>query len=579
MRNTTKLLTLLMLLVVFQFTSCQKEEVIIIDETEEEGTLTDDSPLTVLMLRTSLNDGNNDDFIDGGNCFSIAFPYSVNIANTNFTLEDEGDYFEVLAFLEASGGTIDDIEIVFPITIVFPNYTETTINNQEELNTIVANCGDGIEIDCLDFIYPITFFVYNSETETSTTIIVNNDEEMYILLSSMNGNDYVSIDYPISVEIENDSIVQVTSNLELENLIITCESNDNSELIELIEYLTTDTWFVAYFYNDDDETSDFCEYEITFYDNETITAFNGTNTFDGTWNISVDDNHFEIELDFGNAIPFDELNEEWDVINATILEIELEDTNDDNGVDKLTFNREPTFCEGNGSSEIETFLTTDSWFIAYYFNDVDDTSDFCEYELTFNPSGSVIASNSNEDINGYWSVIIVNDLEKIVLDFGDIIPFYKITNDWDIINASNLIIEMDDVSSGNGTDYLTLNRTPTICEDDNTYLEQVLLDGQWLVAQYLDNGIDETQDYIGYVIEFYNNGNVTATYGGNVLYGSWDVTGNTQDLNLVLDFGTEIPFDEFNDDWDVLDVQADRVELEDISGGGGGTDTLVFEKL
>jgi len=47
----------------------------------------------------------------------------------------------------------------------------------------------------------------------------------------------------------------------------------------------------------------------------------------------------------------------------------------------------------------------------------------------------------------------------------------------------------------------------------------------------------------------------------------------------LLDFGTQMPFEEFNDDWDVLSATNTRIELQDVSGGGGGTDTLVFEKL
>ena len=51
------------------------------------------------------------------------------------------------------------------------------------------------------------------------------------------------------------------------------------------------------------------------------------------------------------------------------------------------------------------------------------------------------------------------------------------------------------------------------------------------------------------------------------------------DLDLLLDFGTQIPFDEFNDDWDVLNFTTTLVELQDVSGGGGGTDNLTLQKL
>ncbi|MFK5983758.1 MAG: hypothetical protein QM499_12680 [Flavobacteriaceae bacterium] len=702
MKKTTKLFTLLMLLVFFQFTSCQKEEVVLIEENPEQGTLTDNSPLTLLMIRTSLNDGNNDDFIDGANCFSIAFPFMVMVGDTEFNIENELDYQDVLDFIEASGGTVNDIEIVFPITIVFPNYDEIIVNNPEELNNYIAACEDEIidDIDCIDFIYPISFFVYNSETEITTTVTVNDDAELFIFLSTLSNTDFISIDFPISVELGDGSVVEVNSNQELEDLINSCENSGNTDVSDLEEYLTTDTWFVDFFFDETDETSNFCEYGFNFETGGAVSASNGSNSVDGTWNVILDSDELKVVLDFGNEIPFDKLNDDWKVINGTINEIEMQDVSGGNGgVNLLTFNRETTNCEGGNNSELEGYLTTDSWFIAYYFDAVDETSDFCEYELTFNIDGSVTALNGTDAVNGSWSVITNNGIEKVVFDFGTTIPFDKINDDWDVLNASmleiemqdvsggnggtdlltldreptvcsgntseiedylttdswyvayyfddvdetsnycefefifnidgtvvanngtdnvngtwsvgvdngvdkiildfgvtvpfdvlnddwdvlnasNLVIEMQDVSGGNGgTDYLTIDRTPTICEDENTYLEEVLLDGQWLVALYLNDGINETNNYNNYILEFFNDGTVTASYGGNVLNGTWDVTGNTQDLNLVLDFGIQIPFDEFNGDWDVLDVQVDRVELEDVSGGGGGTDTLVFEKI
>ncbi|NNF83239.1 MAG: hypothetical protein HKM99_10885, partial [Flavobacteriaceae bacterium] len=48
---------------------------------------------------------------------------------------------------------------------------------------------------------------------------------------------------------------------------------------------------------------------------------------------------------------------------------------------------------------------------------------------------------------------------------------------------------------------------------------------------------------------------------------------------LSLDFADGIPFDEFNDDWDVISVSDTEVVLQDVSGGGGGTDVLTLQKL
>ncbi|MCH7680342.1 hypothetical protein IID10_13430, partial [candidate division KSB1 bacterium] len=106
-------------------------------------------------------------------------------------------------------------------------------------------------------------------------------------------------------------------------------------------------------------------------------------------------------------------------------------------------------------------------------------------------------------------------------------------------------------------------------------LANILSDGLWSVASYTDDGIDETTDYNGYQINFDANGTVIADNGTSI-NGTWSVE-NSGNI-LVLNFGNSIPFDEFNDDWDVISVSNTQVVLQDVSGGNGGTDILTFEK-
>ena len=105
-----------------------------------------------------------------------------------------------------------------------------------------------------------------------------------------------------------------------------------------------------------------------------------------------------------------------------------------------------------------------------------------------------------------------------------------------------------------------------------------MIDGPWNVGNYIDDGVDETYDFYGYSISFNSNGTVIAQNGANTINGNWSVTGTTT-LDLNLDFGIQIPFDELNDDWDVLNFDATTINLESVSGGGGGTDTLTLLKL
>ncbi len=117
--------------------------------------------------------------------------------------------------------------------------------------------------------------------------------------------------------------------------------------------------------------------------------------------------------------------------------------------------------------------------------------------------------------------------------------------------------------------------------DDGYYgdpqtIRDILIASNWKVASYIDSGVDETSDYNGYTVDFKVSDIVTVTNGSNTNNGSWVV--NSLGNELTLNFNG-IPFDEFNDDWDIISVLPTRMELRSVSGGGSGTDILIFEKI
>lgn len=111
---------------------------------------------------------------------------------------------------------------------------------------------------------------------------------------------------------------------------------------------------------------------------------------------------------------------------------------------------------------------------------------------------------------------------------------------------------------------------------DAQVIRDILIATNWKVASYIDSGDDETGDYNGYTVDFKVNDQVTATNGNNTNTGTWLVNGSGNELTLNF---TGVPFNEFNDDWDIVSVLPTRIELRDVSGGGGGTDILIFEKI
>ncbi|MBC3845597.1 hypothetical protein H8K90_04350 [Winogradskyella echinorum] len=113
--------------------------------------------------------------------------------------------------------------------------------------------------------------------------------------------------------------------------------------------------------------------------------------------------------------------------------------------------------------------------------------------------------------------------------------------------------------------------------------------GTWRITSYIDSGQDETNDFNGYNFSFNTDGTVVATNGTTTYTGSWSVTNSSNsndDSNNDddIDFNISFPvpdtnnFEDLNDDWDITSHSETTLSLIDISGGNGGTDTLVFQK-
>lgn len=592
MKKIARLSLFLFLSLTFLFNSCQKEEEIFIDENNEE-TITANSVLTRLLIRASQNAGGLDDIIDGNSCVSVKFPVTVIANGQQVTLFDEDDLAIVQAIFDQFPNDIDTLEIVFPITVILDDYTEVDVNSQAELDALIAACesgGGSNSISCLDFEYPITFFIFDNNQQQTGAVTVNSDLELYIFLSNIDDDDYFSIDFPINVILNDNTVVQVNSNAELQQQIEACENSTGGGTIDPTVFeqnLTDGVWYITYFFDDFDETSNYTGYEFTFSTDNTAQATNGTNTVPGTW-MFEGGNTPDLTLFFGTTDPFDELDDDWDIIEATNEIIRLRDESGDGSIDYLTYERTPaTGGGGSGTNDLINVLTDGDWYVNLLDDDGDiETCDYVNYVFTYNLNGTATAVSTSTTINGFWSVVFDDGVLNLILNFDVSADpnFDDINDDWDVTSFTTDLISLLDVSGGNGgTDILEFGRMPaTGCGGGGgsaQALNDALIDGLWFVAEYLDDGVNETGDYNGYELDFNSGGTVLASNGSNNFNGTWSVQDNGGDLELVLDFGTQFPFDEFNDDWDVLNFTTTIVELEDVSGGGGGTDNLTFQKI
>lgn len=576
-------LILLVFLGVFIF-SCQKEEEEHIDETEEE-TINSNSQLTDLLLRTSQNPGAYDDIIDGNSCASVILPVTVIANGQQVTVNTPEDINIIKDIFNLFPNDTDTLEIMFPISLELFDYTQVTITNQTDLDALAATCDIAdAEIGCLNIVYPISFFTYNTDQQQTGTVTITNDWELFDFLHRLGPDDFISIDFPITVQLEDGSSVEVNTNQQLQALIVDCVANTNEDPVDisqLEEDLTTGIWYVDYFFDDYDETDNYAGYEFTFALDGTAQSVKSGVVISGTWALIE---NFKLDLFFGSSVPLNELDEDWEIIEANAEFIKLKHiSGSDGSIDYLTFGREPN--TGGTNTELNLFienLITGSWYVNLLEEDgVDHTANFNEFEFTFFGNGSATAVSNNNTVNGYWTAQMDSGNLDFILNFetttnGD---FGELNDNWDVLEATQTIIRLSDVSGG-GTDYLTFGREPNGGGGggpDPQELRDILISGTWYVEKFLDDGDDETADFNGYDFNFYNNETVYATNGTENVYGIWVVTVTGQELNF--EFDMDSPINRADDqNYKALQYVPTRVTFITRNSQGEIEDTLIFRK-
>jgi hypothetical protein len=101
-------------------------------------------------------------------------------------------------------------------------------------------------------------------------------------------------------------------------------------------------WKVTYFFDKQDETSNYAGYTFTFGANGSLLATNGSQTWNGTWLTGYDDSTDKFLIDFGGTVPsaLSELEEDWRILKIEDNSMHFEHTSGGNGdTDVLKFSK------------------------------------------------------------------------------------------------------------------------------------------------------------------------------------------------------------------------------------------------
>tara|TARA_R110001583_G_scaffold34335_1_gene115452 strand:- start:381 stop:1862 length:1482 start_codon:yes stop_codon:yes gene_type:complete len=464
------------------FISCQNEIDTLTQSTVDE-VLQANSETAILVAKTVSKDGSKDNIVDKASCISINFPFSVQANGIALTIENE----DGLELIEQIFDNLDDdndlLEIVFPIVITLGDFTEVTINNLNELENFTKECpGENEEdddIECVDFVYPITMSKYDSENQLIETVSVESDRQFYRFMNHLNDGHVVGINFPITMVLFDGTEKDITNMNEFRALMqeaaFMCDEDDDNDYDDddcmhcskedIVELLLECNWSIhKLILNDQDNTDQYREFLLKFFEDGTVKALVGNEYVYGTWEfINVEAGGMGSGMDGGSSHNSSGTNMQ----RGKYLNINFEDfpdfsfkwmvyEKDDNTLDLRTevnrFKLEKT-CDSSSSVDKTTLvnaLNEGIWEVALFENkSEDETLNYNGFSLDFKEDFKVTATKDNNVITGEWAVNFEddNDTLKLELFFGETAPFSEFNENWWVVEMTDIRIEVKYIHS------------------------------------------------------------------------------------------------------------------------------------
>ncbi|WP_299556212.1 hypothetical protein [Seonamhaeicola sp.] len=309
------------------FISCRKEDMEFIEAPEEEK-LVKNSVITNLIQKIAINDGSEDNILDYSNCFNIKLPVEVTVNGLKIDVNSKEDYKIVEYIFDDSDDDTDILDIAYPVTIILGDFTEVTVTNAEELANYSKNCNGENELDddieCLDFQYPISASLFNTDSETLDIITIHSDEDLYGFIDNLSASDFVTINFPISITLFNNTVLNISNLNELKSAIDTygnaCDEDDDYNYNDddcddcdtetLASILTgCGSWTIDKLERYGNDLDDYYEgYTFNFRKNGSVGAYWDGQRAYGTWVATGEGNNITVAI---NIPGLDYCNEDW----------------------------------------------------------------------------------------------------------------------------------------------------------------------------------------------------------------------------------------------------------------------------
>ncbi|MEM9141854.1 MAG: hypothetical protein AAGA86_02630 [Bacteroidota bacterium] len=577
-----------LLTLLFVFTSCQDEFEDIVVEPDEQETLNMESATVQLVSNTVSNDGSFDNIVDGSSCFNLRFPYTVEANGLELIIDGLEDLEVIEEVFDALEDDEDILEIIFPVTITLGDYSELTINSVEALRQIAETCVEGgadDDIECIDFVYPITLFTFDINRQQTGNVTVESDRELRRFFAGLDEGDLVSIQYPVTLKKYDGSEIQVSNNAELaaalEAAREACDEDDDNDHNDddfseerLANLLTECPWLVKEVQrNSTDQTEQYFEYVMNFKEEGAVTVRDRMgNVLQGTWNIRTAQNVVMLKLEFETLVDF---SLEWFVYEIGNSRIKLF-SGDGNKIIMA-----PACDVFDDSPEtLREALKECDWVIKRVKNNGQHLNRLLGFSFEFKEDGVVTLSDAETEFQGTWAITTnANGRLVMAVTMGD---EPGVSFEWLLSDMKDRFLKFN--IEGTAYELLLVRNCDDDDDDDDDedigLLRNIFNDTEWRIAQFTENGDDTTQAYADVSLYIDNDGSleIRNANGEEISRGRWFVFRNSEErVEMIIAFREGSNYEPLANDYIILEMSQERLELKH-ENDGGGYDHLILEQ-
>lgn len=333
-------------------TGCQKEFDNVTPSSGDKS-IPANSAIAQQIQRIALNDGSADNIIDRISCTELVLPVTVIANDQEVNINTSDDLELVERIFDEDANDEDTLIILFPVTVILPDHTETTVNNQNDLDELSEECNRGRDddIECLDFKYPLTFSTYDPVNQVADVVTINDDKELFQFFDALDDSQFAGFKFPVTVILANGEEVTIGNNNELRDALNNyseeCDEDDDNDFddndvddSEFVVVLIEGEWKITTFFDSSDKIEAFEDFVFTFNADGTVSATDGVTSTIGVWESYGGDGTLELQLNFEDQAPFTDISRDWQMVNfsSKVIRLRNRDVQHDS-VSRLVFEK------------------------------------------------------------------------------------------------------------------------------------------------------------------------------------------------------------------------------------------------